>query len=293
MLRYLPSRLSNREIGAELYVSLNTVKSHVKAIYRKLDVDCRDDAVRAAASSGSSDPPGPRPSTPGHDARFTPAGCATFTRAGLTMAGCPMSPRSPSVPRARRLTAGFDGWDVEPRGVMTVLRRRRDHRRGARRPGRGGRPRPRARVVPAPRAGLTAGQPSSPSSRPLRRSASLTARENRRSRARNRCGAARNSAEATSRPRAPATSRTARARGCRRPARRTAQPGSLSWRQSLNRQPAARSSTSAKVAATASRSAHSPTARSPGESMSTPPPGTRCASRSWWWWRPLASPART
>jgi hypothetical protein len=24
---------------------------------------------------------------------------------------------------ARRLTAGFDGWDVEPRGVMTVLRR--------------------------------------------------------------------------------------------------------------------------------------------------------------------------
>ena len=24
---------------------------------------------------------------------------------------------------APRLTAGFDGWDVEPRGVMTVLRR--------------------------------------------------------------------------------------------------------------------------------------------------------------------------
>jgi LuxR family maltose regulon positive regulatory protein len=52
VLRYLPSRLSNREIGAELYVSLNTVKSHVKAIYRKLDVDCRDDAVRRGRQLG-------------------------------------------------------------------------------------------------------------------------------------------------------------------------------------------------------------------------------------------------
>jgi LuxR family maltose regulon positive regulatory protein len=52
VLRYLPSRMSNREIGAELYVSLNTVKSHVKAIYRKLDVDCRDDAVRRGRQLG-------------------------------------------------------------------------------------------------------------------------------------------------------------------------------------------------------------------------------------------------
>ncbi|MFS8586595.1 MAG: LuxR C-terminal-related transcriptional regulator, partial [Acidimicrobiia bacterium] len=52
VLRYLPSRLSNREIGAELYVSLNTVKSHLKAIYRKLDVDSRQDAVRRARQMG-------------------------------------------------------------------------------------------------------------------------------------------------------------------------------------------------------------------------------------------------
>jgi LuxR family transcriptional regulator, maltose regulon positive regulatory protein len=52
VLRYLPSRLSNREIGAELYVSLNTVKSHVKTIYRKLDVENRDDAVRRARQLG-------------------------------------------------------------------------------------------------------------------------------------------------------------------------------------------------------------------------------------------------
>lgn len=48
VLRYLPSRLSQREIAAELYVSLNTVKTHCKAIYRKLGVDGRKPAVQAA-----------------------------------------------------------------------------------------------------------------------------------------------------------------------------------------------------------------------------------------------------
>ena len=52
MLRYLPSRMSNREIGVELFVSLNTVKSHLKSIYRKLDVERRDDAVRRARQLG-------------------------------------------------------------------------------------------------------------------------------------------------------------------------------------------------------------------------------------------------
>jgi LuxR family maltose regulon positive regulatory protein len=48
VLRYLPSNLSQREIAAELYVSLNTVKTHCKAIYRKLGVDGRKPAVQAA-----------------------------------------------------------------------------------------------------------------------------------------------------------------------------------------------------------------------------------------------------
>jgi LuxR family maltose regulon positive regulatory protein len=52
VLRYLPSRLSNREIGDELYVSLNTVKSHLKTIYRKLEVARRDEAVRRARQLG-------------------------------------------------------------------------------------------------------------------------------------------------------------------------------------------------------------------------------------------------
>jgi LuxR family maltose regulon positive regulatory protein len=45
VLRLLPSPLSAREIGAELFVSLNTVKTHMKAIYRKLGAASRQDAV--------------------------------------------------------------------------------------------------------------------------------------------------------------------------------------------------------------------------------------------------------
>ena len=45
VLRYLCSRLTYREIAAALYVSLNTLKSHVRSMYRKLAVASRADAV--------------------------------------------------------------------------------------------------------------------------------------------------------------------------------------------------------------------------------------------------------
>ena len=48
VLAYLPTHLSFSEIGAALYVSRNTVKSHAMAIYRKLGVTSRGDAVREA-----------------------------------------------------------------------------------------------------------------------------------------------------------------------------------------------------------------------------------------------------
>jgi LuxR family maltose regulon positive regulatory protein len=48
VLRYLSSRLSASEIADELYVSLNTVKTHTKSIYRKLDTNRRRDAVKRA-----------------------------------------------------------------------------------------------------------------------------------------------------------------------------------------------------------------------------------------------------
>ena len=45
VLRLLASELSEREIAAELYLSFNTVHSHVKSIYRKLGVSSRAEAV--------------------------------------------------------------------------------------------------------------------------------------------------------------------------------------------------------------------------------------------------------
>ena len=52
VLRYLPSRLSQRGIANELYVSLNTVRTHCKAIYRKLGVGDRKSAVQTARDHG-------------------------------------------------------------------------------------------------------------------------------------------------------------------------------------------------------------------------------------------------
>lgn len=48
VLRYLQSILSNVEIAAEMSLSVNTIKTHVRNIYRKLDVTRRRDAVRRA-----------------------------------------------------------------------------------------------------------------------------------------------------------------------------------------------------------------------------------------------------
>ena len=48
VLRYLPTQLSVREIARALYVSPNTVKSHMQHLYRKLGVDSREAAVDLA-----------------------------------------------------------------------------------------------------------------------------------------------------------------------------------------------------------------------------------------------------
>ncbi|MFZ0545686.1 MAG: LuxR C-terminal-related transcriptional regulator [Candidatus Promineifilaceae bacterium] len=48
VLRLLAAGLSNREIGEELVVSINTVKTHVKNVYSKLNVSSRDEASEVA-----------------------------------------------------------------------------------------------------------------------------------------------------------------------------------------------------------------------------------------------------
>lgn len=52
VLRYLPSRLSNAELAGELFISQNTVKSHLHRIYRHLGVPGRRQAVLEAERRG-------------------------------------------------------------------------------------------------------------------------------------------------------------------------------------------------------------------------------------------------
>ena len=52
MLRRLTGAGSAREIAADLYVSHNTVKTQMRAIYRKLGVATREDAVARARERG-------------------------------------------------------------------------------------------------------------------------------------------------------------------------------------------------------------------------------------------------
>ena len=52
ILRLFASELSQREIGAELYISVNTVKFHARSIFRKLAVAGRADAVARGRELG-------------------------------------------------------------------------------------------------------------------------------------------------------------------------------------------------------------------------------------------------
>src|SRR5205807_1992868 len=52
VLQWLATNLSVREIGAQLFLSPNTVRSHVRSIYRKLHVGSREDAVARAEGVG-------------------------------------------------------------------------------------------------------------------------------------------------------------------------------------------------------------------------------------------------
>jgi LuxR family transcriptional regulator, maltose regulon positive regulatory protein len=52
ILDYLPTRLSNTDIASHLYVSVNTLKSHLRHIYTKLAAANRDEAVARATDLG-------------------------------------------------------------------------------------------------------------------------------------------------------------------------------------------------------------------------------------------------
>jgi LuxR family maltose regulon positive regulatory protein len=52
VLRLLPAALSNRQIGEELFISVNTVKTHLRSIYAKLSASSREQAVGRARELG-------------------------------------------------------------------------------------------------------------------------------------------------------------------------------------------------------------------------------------------------
>ena len=52
VLQYMSEMLSTVEIAAQMYISVNTVKTHLKSIYRKLAASHRGEAVRRARQLG-------------------------------------------------------------------------------------------------------------------------------------------------------------------------------------------------------------------------------------------------
>ena len=52
VLRYLPTHLTVQEIARELWRSTDTIKTHVRHLYVKLDAHTRSEAVRNARASG-------------------------------------------------------------------------------------------------------------------------------------------------------------------------------------------------------------------------------------------------
>jgi LuxR family maltose regulon positive regulatory protein len=61
VLRYLPTKLSAPEIADELYLSVNTVKTHMRHLYDKLGAHRRHEAVEQARALGLLAPSPPRP----------------------------------------------------------------------------------------------------------------------------------------------------------------------------------------------------------------------------------------
>ena len=52
VLRFLPTNLTAADIGSELFLSVHTVKTHMRKLYAKLDVHTRAEAVQRGRALG-------------------------------------------------------------------------------------------------------------------------------------------------------------------------------------------------------------------------------------------------
>ena len=68
VLRSLAAGRSRREIGDQLYISLNTVKTHTRELYRKLAASSRSDALARAEALGLLNRTGINPRDPRREA---------------------------------------------------------------------------------------------------------------------------------------------------------------------------------------------------------------------------------
>jgi DNA-binding CsgD family transcriptional regulator len=107
VLRYLPTHLGAQEIAAELYLSANTIKTHLRHLYQKLGAHSRLEAVQRAR---------PRPARCEHeslyqrpDPEYMNGGKDHVIRARRTKP----RPAAPARSRDRQLLAGLDEPDPE------------------------------------------------------------------------------------------------------------------------------------------------------------------------------------
>jgi DNA-binding CsgD family transcriptional regulator len=93
VLQYLPTNLSAREIAGDLYLSVNTVKTHQRHLYQKLGACSRTQAVEKARALGLLAPSAPRPNRGHTRARHGPVarGVVPGRATDLLPAGVPPS----------------------------------------------------------------------------------------------------------------------------------------------------------------------------------------------------------